>query len=216
MAVDVVGLFMALLSFVESAPQAYRLKASNAAPPFSTSAGTSALADLHTVFAEASELTSKVILSRLLELPESPWNDIRGKPLDDRGLAKRLRPYGIKPKNIRIGPATPRGYVRADLEDVWRRYLPPSPQNSKTGKTSKTSQDKQAPVLDVLDVLDLRRNGGGAARGHRCDQCGAGGETQEVHYGDASAWLHRVCEAPWKAACDLEIPPFLDRRGSPH
>src|ERR1700732_1868187 len=34
MAVDVVGLFMALLSFVESAPRAYRLKASNAAPPF--------------------------------------------------------------------------------------------------------------------------------------------------------------------------------------
>jgi hypothetical protein len=40
--VNVVGLFMALLSFVESAPRAYRLKASNAAPPFSTSAGTSA------------------------------------------------------------------------------------------------------------------------------------------------------------------------------
>jgi hypothetical protein len=42
MAVNVVGLFTALLSFVESAPRAYRLKASNAAPPFSTSAGTSA------------------------------------------------------------------------------------------------------------------------------------------------------------------------------
>jgi hypothetical protein len=40
MAVDVVGLFMALLSFVESAPRAYRLKASNAAPPISTSIGT--------------------------------------------------------------------------------------------------------------------------------------------------------------------------------
>jgi hypothetical protein len=34
MAVNVVGLFMALLSFVETAPRAYRLKASNAAPPF--------------------------------------------------------------------------------------------------------------------------------------------------------------------------------------
>jgi len=33
-AVDVVSLFMALLSFVESAPRAYRLKASNAAPPY--------------------------------------------------------------------------------------------------------------------------------------------------------------------------------------
>jgi hypothetical protein len=40
MAVDVVGLFMALLSFVESAPRAYRLKAGNAAPPISTSIGT--------------------------------------------------------------------------------------------------------------------------------------------------------------------------------
>src|SRR5438132_5682655 len=40
MAVDVVSLFMALLSSVESAPRAYRLKASNAAPPISTSTGT--------------------------------------------------------------------------------------------------------------------------------------------------------------------------------
>src|SRR5947208_1077453 len=40
MAVDVVSLFMALLSSVESAPRAYRLKASNAASPFSTSIGT--------------------------------------------------------------------------------------------------------------------------------------------------------------------------------
>ena len=39
-AVDVVSLFMALLSFVESAPRAYRLKASNAAPSSSTSTGT--------------------------------------------------------------------------------------------------------------------------------------------------------------------------------
>src|SRR5664280_996726 len=37
---DVVDLFMALLSFVESAPRAYRLKASNAASPISTSSGT--------------------------------------------------------------------------------------------------------------------------------------------------------------------------------
>jgi hypothetical protein len=47
MAVNVVCLCMALLSFVESSPRAYRLKASNAAPPFSTSAGTSALIEYH-------------------------------------------------------------------------------------------------------------------------------------------------------------------------
>src|SRR4029078_3924693 len=40
---DVVNSFMALLSFVDSAPRAYRLKASNACPPISTSTGTSPL-----------------------------------------------------------------------------------------------------------------------------------------------------------------------------
>src|SRR5271167_5120518 len=38
---DVVGSFMALLSFVDSAPRAYRLKVGNACPPISTSNGTS-------------------------------------------------------------------------------------------------------------------------------------------------------------------------------
>src|ERR1700722_19044531 len=40
MAVIVVVWFMALLSFVESAPRAYWLKAGNAASPISTSSGT--------------------------------------------------------------------------------------------------------------------------------------------------------------------------------
>jgi hypothetical protein len=61
-------------------------------------------------------------------LDESPWADIRGKPLNDRGLATRLRPYRIKPRTIRIGEATPRGYRRADFVPIWKRYLPlPSP-----------------------------------------------------------------------------------------
>src|SRR5277367_2381798 len=40
-AADVVGSFMALLSFVDSAPRAYRLKVGNACPTISTSNGTS-------------------------------------------------------------------------------------------------------------------------------------------------------------------------------
>jgi len=40
-AVDVVDFFMALLSFVDRTPRAYRLKAGNAYLTFSTSRGTS-------------------------------------------------------------------------------------------------------------------------------------------------------------------------------
>jgi hypothetical protein len=74
------------------------------------------------------QAATSTILDKLHALNESPWADIRGKPLNDRGLATRLRPYRIKPCTIRIGDATPRGYRRADFVPVWKRYLPlPSP-----------------------------------------------------------------------------------------
>ncbi len=63
----------------------------------------------------------------LFDEVDTPWNDIRGKPLTDRGLAVRLRAYGIKPKLLRIGSAVSRGYRKEDFLDAWRRYLPSLP-----------------------------------------------------------------------------------------
>jgi hypothetical protein len=84
-----------------------------------------------TAFAEADRLTTDQLLLRLHDLPESPWRNMKGKPLDDRGLAVRLRRYEVKPKVIRFGQTTARGYLREDFEDVWPRYLPaPSPQEA--------------------------------------------------------------------------------------
>jgi uncharacterized protein DUF3631 len=75
-------------------------------------------------FGEADRLATDQLLLRLHDLPESPWRNMKGKPLDDRGLAIRLRRYEIKPKVIRFGQTTARGYLREDFEDVWPRYLP--------------------------------------------------------------------------------------------
>jgi hypothetical protein len=88
------------------------------------SLGERLLADLRTVFGADDRLASATILARLGELEESPWADLYGRGLDARGLAKLLRPYGVKPKVIRIGSDTPRGYERADLLDPWQRYHP--------------------------------------------------------------------------------------------
>jgi hypothetical protein len=43
----------------------------------------------------------------------------------ETGLPRMLKPFGIRPHVIRIGSATPRGYLRTDFEDAWARYLPP-------------------------------------------------------------------------------------------
>jgi hypothetical protein len=88
------------------------------------SLGIRLLADLRTVFGLRDEMSSKDILHALRELEEAPWTDLRGKPLDERGLAKRLRQYGVRSKTVRIGMTTAKGYSRADFIDVWNRTCP--------------------------------------------------------------------------------------------
>lgn len=180
------------------------------------SLGIRLLTDLRSIFESEQELPSKAVLERLQGLPESPWGDLHGKPLDERGLAKRLRAYGVKPKTIRTGAGTPRGYSKADLEDQWRRYLTAPPDKSKTSKTSETFPEQG--VADVADVLEFSAKGGEAALSSpKCDHCGTFGQTLECHYGSTTAWLHHECQDDWRTAHDkledgLEIPGFLDRR----
>jgi hypothetical protein len=87
------------------------------------------------------------VLERLCRLDESPWEDLRGKRLDARTLANLLRPYAIKPKVIRVGEATPRGYERADFQDAWRRYLPQPAQHAQQEDES-AGQDRCGPETD--------------------------------------------------------------------
>jgi hypothetical protein len=49
------------------------------------------LADLRTVFANAEAMATKKILTELCLLADAPWNDIKGKPITDNQLARRLR-----------------------------------------------------------------------------------------------------------------------------
>ncbi|MDG4889278.1 DUF3631 domain-containing protein [Mesorhizobium sp. WSM4887] len=104
------------------------------------SLGVKLLGDVKTIFGHDEVLATESILRRLCDLDESPWVDMKGKPLDDRGLANKLRPYGIKPKVVRIGTATPRGYQRTDFIDAWQRYLPLPPSESATSATSATAE----------------------------------------------------------------------------
>ena len=109
------------------------------------------LADLRTVFGDQEALTTKTILADLCKLEDAPWGDLKGKPLSDNQLARRLRHYEIKSKNIRIGNSIPKGYVRADLYDAWRRYLSPLPEKPATAATGATSQSSQYVGCSVLE-----------------------------------------------------------------
>jgi hypothetical protein len=86
--------------------------------------GVRLLADLFEIFGSEEALSTKDIIDRLIELPESPWADFcRGKPISERQLADRLKAYQVKPGRIRLsGDQRFRGYHAAELADPWLRY----------------------------------------------------------------------------------------------
>lgn len=102
--------------------------------------GVRLLQDLYTTFSSigVDALSTATTVEKLCEIDESPWADLRGKPLDARGLARRLKPYDIAPRNVRIGDSVVKGYTREDMHDAWSRYLPLSPQETATSATSAT------------------------------------------------------------------------------
>jgi hypothetical protein len=102
------------------------------------SLGIRLLTDLRTTFGEAEALSTETILAELIAMDEAPWGDLRGKPLNSRGLAQRLNRYEVKSKNVRIGNAVVKGYASEDLHDAWKRYLPSSPMENATSATNAT------------------------------------------------------------------------------
>lgn len=103
------------------------------------SLGIRLLADIRKVFGDEDQLATDDLLSQLHGLDEAPWADLKGKPLDGRGLSRMLGDYDIKPTTIRIGMRTLRGYRRSMFHDTWARYIPEAPSEGATSATSATS-----------------------------------------------------------------------------
>ena len=163
------------------------------------SLGVRLLADLKAIFGLREHMSTKEILQALNSLEEAPWGDLKGRPLDERGLARRLKQYGVQSKTVRIGDATPKAYCRADLHDAWQRYLP-SPATSETSETSATDPEKQAnDVADVADVADVSGHGGEDAKPKTCVQCGGpdDGTCRHHHVPGGAVWLHPECARFW-------------------
>jgi hypothetical protein len=97
-------------------------------------------------------------------MEESVWADLKGNPINDRGLARRLQPYEVVSKTIRDGNWIGRGYARADFYDAWERYLPPPtpPSVSATSATSATINGNDD--LPYAERVTLMMKHGGLSR----------------------------------------------------
>jgi hypothetical protein len=90
------------------------------------------LAQIREVFGDEVRVSSFNLVAQLLVRDDGPWAKWWGSNGHDPGhhvamseLARRLKPYGVEPKKLRVdGQSVPvRGYERRDFEDAWERYL---------------------------------------------------------------------------------------------
>jgi len=102
----------------------------------SPSLGVRLLTDLRSVFGDRDSLFTTTILESLIGIEDSPWGDLKGKPLDSRRLASLLRQYDVTSTTVRVGGAPGKGYRRVDLHDAWLRYVGPATKGAVTSVTS--------------------------------------------------------------------------------
>lgn len=169
------------------------------------SLGITLLSDLRDTFtkSKADRLPTVEILEILTSLEESPWGDLRGRPLDARGLSVRLRKYDVKPETFRLGESTFKGYRASAFSDAWPRYLSPLlPTDLEvTAVTPVTNpqkgEDSQTLSLFVTPVTDVtaKTAKGGAEStpisGARCSTCEAKLSQTRIYYNKK---LCEICE----------------------
>ncbi len=77
--------------------------------------GLDLLRDIREVFGDEEFLATTTLLNRLCDLEESPWNDLRGKPLDPRVLSEMLGDYDIVRGQQRVGGQGSQGVSPAQI-----------------------------------------------------------------------------------------------------
>ena len=77
------------------------------------------------IYAKVDRMFSRDLVRELSGYADRPWVELRrGKTLTETWLAQQLRPYGVKPKTIRIGDGMAKGYIREEMMETFRRYIP--------------------------------------------------------------------------------------------
>jgi hypothetical protein len=129
------------------------------APP-DDSTGQRVLADIKDAFTEmqTARLSTRQLLQVLHARQDSPWGEFEhGRPLSPFQLSRLLTPFDVRPRDIRFDQAIQKGYLRADFEDPWDRYLPPGPEKGQKGQQASvyagsgdfSEGQQQVPVADA-------------------------------------------------------------------
>lgn len=171
------------------------------------SLGIRLLADMKTVFDQstADALPTSLILTSLIGLPESPWGDLKGKPITDRALATRLRQYGIKSKDVRVGERALKGYASEDFHDAWRRYPPCDAAEARQARQARQTLENSG--FSPENVAD-------APNGERDNAASEPDSAKNVADSERDSPPERDRNSPMKSSDVVDVADVADLTGS--
>lgn len=93
-----------------------------------TSLGVELLRDIRDILEGCDRIRSEELVNHLQVMADRPWAEMRytNKPITQLQLAKMLKPYGVRPDQIRFNELTFKGYMRDWFETAFR-YIPNDP-----------------------------------------------------------------------------------------
>lgn len=114
------------------------------------SLGVRLLVDIKAALNGDERLSTVGLLTKLNGLDEAGWGGWNaGKGMGPRDLARKLKPFGIAAKVMRLPDgSTPRCYERDQFADSWSRYL----RDTSATSATKRNTDPYSKTLNVADV----------------------------------------------------------------
>lgn len=111
---------------------AYMVKEAQPDADVEENAGVMLLQDLMVLFEEhrADRLRSADIVRRLIDMEDRPWPEWRrGQPMTTSSVARLLKPFDLKPRTMRFGLESAKGYEVAPVREACERYCGPVEQD---------------------------------------------------------------------------------------
>jgi putative DNA primase/helicase len=115
--------------------------------------GTMLLSDIRAVLLDQSNpgrIFSRTLVEALWSLTDRPWLEVnRGRMITENWLARRITPFGIQSRTIRIGGDRAKGYEVADFSEAFERYLSSDDDSIRDNVTrQETSDSSEASIGD--------------------------------------------------------------------
>lgn len=125
----------------------------------SESMGVILLGDIRAIFARRAlngsgelwtRISSKDLAEAFAAMEGRPWPDWKNKPITANALARQLKPYSVRPKDIRFGSHSASGHELSAFADAFERYLPSEPSfatpTSQTGLKTRGNSKNSIPT----------------------------------------------------------------------